>query len=301
MGAGHSHGNSAKKNIVLAFFLNLGFAAVELAGGLMTNSVAILTDALHDAGDALSLAISWYLEKISGRPRDAKYSYGYKRYSLLGSVVISAVLTFGSLIMISESVKRLIEPQKTDAQGMLYLAIFGIAINGFAALRMKQGHSFSERAIFLHFIEDVLGWIAVLIGSILMLYFPVPWFDPVISIAIAIWVLINVVRNLTKVMRIFLQEIPADIEIEKLTEALDALPGVKSLHDLHVWSLDGQSHIMTMHVVMKRAADQKKIKTEARRIGREFGINHATVELETERESESCAAESEHDDHDHRH
>jgi cobalt-zinc-cadmium efflux system protein len=301
MSANHNHGENADKNIAVAFFLNLSFAVIELAGGLITNSVAILTDALHDLGDALSLAVSWYLQKISKRPRDVKYTYGYKRFSLLGSVVISAVLTFGSLIMITESVKRLITPEKTDAKGMLYLALLGITINGFAALRMKRGNSFNEHAVFLHFMEDVLGWIAVLIGSILMIYFPVAWFDSAISIGIAVWVLINVMRNLNRVMRVFLQETPVGVDIENITEAIGKIFGVKSIHDLHIWSLDGQSHIMTLHAVIFNGTNAIPIKSAIKETSHIFGIDHTTVEIETE--LELCAAELEHniegEKHDH--
>ncbi|GBF48642.1 cation diffusion facilitator family transporter [Leptospira ryugenii] len=284
----HSHDqDTAGKNIAIGFVLNLLFAGIELIGGLYTNSVAILSDALHDFGDALSLAVSWYLQKVSKKPRDIKYSYGYKRFSLLGSLVISIVLTIGSIIMITESVKRLIEPQSTNAQGMFYLAILGITINGIAAMRMKRGNSLNERAVFLHFMEDVLGWVAVLIGSILMLFFPVVWFDPLISIGIAIWVLINVFKNLNKVSRIFLQETPENLDINKLQAELEKVTTLSSLHDLHIWSLDGQHHIMTLHAVVAKEstpAERIKIKKSLRAVAQSYNIEHTTIEIEIENE-----------------
>ncbi|HRP68931.1 MAG TPA: cation diffusion facilitator family transporter, partial [Turneriella sp.] len=197
----HEHGRVGK-NLAIGVVLNFLFAIVELVGGLLTNSVAILTDALHDFGDALSLVVAWVLQKISEKPRDAKFSYGYKRFSLMGTVFISTILAVGAIVMITESVKRFLAPQAVDAKGMLWLAVFGVLINGLAALRMKRGTSFSERAVFLHFMEDVLGWIAVLIGSVVMLFYPAPWLDPLLSMGIALWVLYNVVRNLNQVGRI---------------------------------------------------------------------------------------------------
>ncbi|MBV6492632.1 MAG: Cadmium, cobalt and zinc/H(+)-K(+) antiporter [Turneriella sp.] len=283
----HDH-KSVGKNIALGVVLNLLFAVIELIGGFITNSVAILTDALHDFGDALSLVVAWVLQKTSEKPRDVRFSYGYKRYSLMGTVFISTILAVGSVIMISESVKRFFHPQEANAQGMFILAVFGIAINGIAALRMKRGKSLSERAIFLHFMEDVLGWIAVLLGSILMIFFRLPWFDPLLSLGIAVWVLYNVVRNLNSVAKIFLQQIPHGIEIEKIHEAMVAVKGVCSVHDLHIWTLDGESHVMTLHAVINPRAKAAKIKLALKEVAHRLSIGHVTIEIEYG--EEDCAS-----------
>ena len=189
---------------------------IELIGGLFTNSVAILSDALHDFGDALSLAVAWYLQKVSQKPRDQFYSYGYKRFSLLGALVVSSVLLIGVALVIRESVVRLLNPQAADAKGMLVLAILGIAINGFAALRVKKGSSLNERAVYLHLLEDVLGWIAVLISSIVMIFFHLPVLDPLISLAISVFILFNVFKNLRSVVKILLLEVPQHLKLDEL-------------------------------------------------------------------------------------
>jgi cobalt-zinc-cadmium efflux system protein len=283
----HSHGGAATKNIATAFLLNLGFAVVELVGGLFTNSVAILSDALHDFGDSVSLGIAWALQKRSQQGRDAKFSYGYKRFSLLGSVFLSGVLLVSSIFIVTEAVQRLADPQEVHAQGMFWLAVAGIAVNGFAALRLKRGTSPGERAVWLHLMEDVLGWVAVLAASFVMLFVRHPLvrlLDPLLSIGITAWVLTNVWRNLRATFRILLQGTPSEIDTSRLTAEITAVEGVEGIHDLHVWSQDGESHVMTLHVVTREdlsAADIQRIKERVRDIGRHHNADHVTVEFET--------------------
>ncbi|MDR0737888.1 MAG: cation diffusion facilitator family transporter [Prevotellaceae bacterium] len=290
----HHHGHTQRrisKNIGLAFFLNLGFAVIELIGGLLTNSVAILSDAFHDAGDCVSLGVSWHLQKVSGRGRDNRYSYGYRRFSLLGALFISVVLLIGSAFIIKESIARIIAPEPAHAQGMLLLAVLGIVINGLAALRMKKGASFNERALFLHIMEDVLGWIAVLVASVVMLFVNLPVIDPILSLAICVWVLYNVYKNLKETLKVLLQEIPGNVDMEKLETALLALEHVLQIHDLHVWTLDGEQHIMTLHVVIDdnlQTEDRQALKASIKAACDEFDIHHVTVEFETETETEKC-------------
>lgn len=283
--------NSPVKNIITAFALNLSFAIIELIGGLLTNSVAILSDALHDFGDSLSLGVAYYLQKKSEKKGDKFYSYGYKRFSLLGSIFISVVLLVSSVFIVEESIRRIITPQETNAQGMFILAILGIIVNGAAVLRMHKGKSHNERAVTLHMMEDLLGWLAVLAASFIMIFIDVPVIDPILSIAITVWVLFNVYRNLKETFRIMLQEVPKDIDINKIEKELLKIDGVKSIHDLHIWTLDGEKHIMTVHIVSGLPLDSetvKRLKYEARKSILELNINHITVEIEGENESGDC-------------
>ena len=275
---GHVHGKAAE-NIAAAFLLNAFFVVVEAVGGWATNSVAILSDALHDFGDCLSLATAWFLARKAEKPRDARYSYGYRRFSLLGAVFLSGVLTVSSAFMVAEAVLRLLAPQPVAARGMLWIAVFGVLVNGAAALRVGRGTSLNERAVFLHVMEDALGWIAVLVAAGVMLVADIPVLDPLLSLAIALWVLVNVARNLRSVFRILLQAVPEGVDPEALTARLLVLDGVESVHDLHLWSLDGESHVMTLHVVT-RAADPQTVKREIVGIARGESIGHVTVEFE---------------------
>ncbi|MCF8223376.1 MAG: cation diffusion facilitator family transporter [Bacteroidales bacterium] len=280
------------RHISLAFFLNLVFTIIEIAGGLLTNSIAIISDALHDLGDTISLAAAWYLQKVSNRGSDKKYTYGYKRFSLLGAIIISVMLLVGSVFVIRESVSRIFAPDEVNAKGMMLLAVLGIIVNGIAVLRLRKGTTLNEKAVYIHMLEDVLGWIAVLIVSIIMIFVDAPVLDPLLSIGITIWVLFNVYKNLKKTFRILLQEAPRDIDIDKLENELLKTEGILSIHDLHLWSLDGENNILTMHAVLPGDTSdsfQNVIKTKIRSTCEDFGIRHATIEFEAE--GEECVFE----------
>ena len=269
---------NSTKNIRAAFFLNLAFAFVELIGGIITNSVAILSDAVHDFGDSISLAIAWALQKKSNKAKDDKYSYGYKRFSLLSSVILSGILLVGSILILVEAIGRLFNPQEVNAQGMLWLAILGIIVNGLAALSVKRGKTLNERAVFLHIMEDVLGWIGVLVISIVMIFVNLPILDPILSISITIWVLYNVYKNLKATFNILLQAFPKDVDVKKLTKEIEAIDNVISIHDLHIWTQDGNSHVMTLHIVAEK--NYETIKLKVREMVKAYNIDHVTIELE---------------------
>ena len=275
----HSHENNATKNISFAFFLNLFFVVVEVIGGLFTNSIAILSDALHDFGDCLSLAVAWVFQKKATQKRDHKYTYGYRRFSLLGSIFLSGILVVSSALVLFEAGKRIYEPQEVNAHGMLWIAIVGVIINGTAALRLKKGSSLNERAVFLHIMEDVLGWIAVLTASVVMMFVNIPVLDPILSIVISVWVLTNVYRNMRDTFKIMLQATPENIDIEELEVKLSSIEDVISIHDLHLWTMDGESHIMTLHVV-SNAANTEQLKHNILDIAKPFHIDHVTIEIE---------------------
>ena len=287
----HHHDHSTK-NITVAFWLNTGFALLEVAGGLYTNSVAILSDALHDFGDSLSLGLSWYFQKKSTRKRDPSFSYGYGRFSLLGAFINSFVLVIGSVFILQEAIDRLSHPQTPDATGMLILSVIGILVNGMAMLRLKRGSSLNERVVSLHFLEDVLGWVAVLIGSVVMLFFEVPILDPVLSIAIALYILFNVYKNLRSVFRIVLQGVPENVNETEIRNKVLTVPGVTGVHDLHAWTMDGQFNILTLHVVVGDEITSQKmetIKKDVRHCLQHLHLNHITIE--TESAKENCGLE----------
>lgn len=269
---------NSTKNIRTAFFLNLAFAFVELIGGVITNSVAILSDAVHDFGDSISLAIAWALQKKSNKTKDDKYSYGYKRFSLLSSVILSGILLVGSILILVEAIGRLFNPQEVNAQGMLWLSILGIIVNGLAALSVKRGKTLNERAVFLHIMEDVLGWIGVLVISIVMIFANLPILDPILSISITIWVLYNVYKNLKATFNILLQAFPKNVDVKKLTKEIEAIDNVISIHDLHIWTQDGNSHVMTLHIVAEK--NYETIKLKVREMVKAYNIDHVTIELE---------------------
>jgi cobalt-zinc-cadmium efflux system protein len=290
----HDHHHHTEGNVKVAFFLNLGFTVIEIIGGLYTNSLAILSDALHDLGDSLSLGMSWYFQRLSKKGRTTTFSYGYRRFSLLGAIINSIVLIVGSIIILTHAIPALLNPHETNAQGMLYLAILGIVVNGAAVLKLRKGHSINEKVVSLHLLEDVLGWVAVLIGSIIMLYFDAPYIDPLLSIMISLFVLFNVYKNLRKSFLVILQGIPDEVDIETIRKKLRNMEQVADLHDCHVWSMDGDYNVMSIHLTLKKNYDldeQISIKEKARKLLKDESINHITIELEhpdEECELEDC-------------
>ena len=278
----HSH-NHSEGNIKIAFFLNLGFTIVEIIGGLYTNSLAILSDALHDLGDSLSLGLSWYFQRLSKKGSTKKFSYGYKRFSLLGAIINSIVLVVGSIFILSKAIPELFNPEETNAQGMLYLAILGVVVNGAAVFKLRKGKSLNEKVVSLHLLEDVLGWIAVLIGSIVMIYFDLPFVDPLLSILISIFVLYNVYRNLKKSMRVILQGTPKEVSLIDIQKKVKDISVISEVHDCHIWSLDGNYNILTMHIRLKkdlRLSSIAKIKKKIHSVLNNEPIQHITIEFE---------------------
>lgn len=257
-----------------------------MAGGLWTNSVAVLTDAMHDAGDCLILGAAWYLQLVAMKGRDARYSYGYGRYSMLGGWLTSLVLIAGALFMLTMSVPRLWEPQEPHALGMMGIAVFGLIMNGIAAWKLHGGATLNERGAYLHLLEDVLGWAAVLVGAVIIHFTGWLVVDPLLSIAISIYILGNAIGTLRRGTGILMQQIPPDIDMQAVRNALMAIPHVKDLHDQHTWTLDGSFIVHTVHMVVGDVdlASALDVKARARKELKRLGIHHATIELEWERE-----------------
>jgi len=278
----HHYGHTDVKNIRAAFFLNLSFTIIELVGGLITNSVAILSDAVHDLGDSFSLGLSWYFQKVAKRPRTKEYTYGYKRFSLLGAVINSVVLLVGSILILTHAIPRLFNPQHPDVKGMLLLAVLGVIINGMAVLRLRKGSSINERVVSLHLLEDVLGWLAVLVGAGIMYFVDAPFIDPLLSILISLYILYNVYRNIRQSLRIILQGSPSQLDMEEEKRSLLEIGEVQDVHDLHAWSVDGEYNVMTVHVVLRSALPmeaQHRLKLEIRDKLLSMGVQHCTIEF----------------------
>lgn len=288
----HTHQHSDVKNIKVAFFLNLAFTVLEIVGGFFTNSIAILSDAVHDLGDSLSLGLAWYFQKMAKKGSSATFSYGYKRFSLLGAIINSIVLTVGSIFVLSAAIPRLFNPEAPHAQGMFLLAIVGILVNGAAVLRLKKGNSINEKVVSLHLLEDVLGWTAILVGSVIMYFFDLPIIDPILSVVISLYVLSNVYKNLRQSLHIILQGIPDEMNITEISDFLKQNHAIENVHDLHIWSIDGNYNVLTIHIVLKDSLLLDKladIKNEIRDSLTLKGIHHATIEFEMI--DENCSME----------
>ncbi len=292
-----------EKNILIAFILNLAFSVFEFFGGVFTGSVAIMSDAVHDIGDAASIGMSYFFEKKSKKQPDEKYTYGYLRYSVIGSVITTLILLFGSVIVIYNAVVRILNPKDISYNGMIVFAVVGVCVNFLAAIITRKGGTLNQKAVNLHMLEDVLGWIVVLIGAIVMKYTNIAIIDPILSILVAIFIIVNAVENLKEALDLFLEKTPCGVDINEIKEHITEIDGVVSVHHIHLWSMDGLNNYATMHVVA--SGDLHEIKHKIRKELHEHGIGHATLEFETEDEhchDEHCHTETnQHVGHHHHH
>ena len=283
----HDHGLG---NIRMAFFLNISFTLIEIAGGIYTNSVTILSDALHDLGDSLSLGMSWYFEKVAQRKRDASFTYGYGRFSLLAAFINALVLIIGSVFILKEAVGRLWAPERPDVQGMFVLALIGVLFNGIAVFRMRSGKTMNEQVMTWHLMEDVLGWVAVLILSVVMYFVDAPILDPIFSLVFTAYILWHVLKNFKQTLKIFLQAKPVHFDTAEFEGWVAAQAEIVEVHDLHAWSMDGDFDVVSLHLVVADHMEQEGIvalKKKVRAKLQEQEMEHATIEVEFE--AERCA------------
>lgn len=294
----------AEKNILIAFLLNMSFSIFELIGGIFTNSVAIISDAVHDFGDSISIGISYVLEKKSKKKPDSKYTFGYTRYSILGAFITNAILITGSVLVIINAIQRIMNPVEINYDGMIIFAVFGVIVNFLAAHFTKEGDSLNQKAVNLHMLEDVLGWVVVLIGAIVIKFTEINIIDAIMSIGVAIFILIHALKSFKSIVDLFLEKIPNGIEIQELKEHLLEIENVKDVHHIHIWSMDGFNNYATMHIVtdLKETNELKhKVKEELK----EHGISHTTIEIEEQGhecdEPECTIEETHHNGHHHHH
>lgn len=293
-----------EKNMALAFVLNLLFAVLEIAGGIWTGSVAIVSDAIHDLGDALSIGLACALEHKSKRQPDETYTYGYSRFSALGGAITTLILLIGSVLVIFHAVERMVNPTPIRYNGMLALAVFGVTVNFAAAWLTRDGDSLNQRAVNLHMLEDVLGWMVILVGAVVMRLTDCVLLDPVLSIGTALFILLHALKNMREVLDLFLLRAPRDLHCGDVKAHLLALEGVEEVHHLHLWSLDGHHHYASGHIVT--TGNAAAVKESVRKELADHGIVHATLELE--QPGEPCqhrectvAACSAHGHHHHHH
>ena len=295
----------SEKNIFIAFLLNLLFAIIELVGGFVTNSISIISDSVHDFGDALSIGMAYFLEKKSNKKPDKNYTYGYLRYSMLSALLTSTILLVGAVFVIVGAIPRLINPVEVNHDGMLILAILGVVINLIAAAKTSHSHNLNEKAINLHLIEDVLGWVAVLAGSIVIKFTGLYIIDPILSIGITIYILYHVYKNIKEVFNVLLEKAPSDVDLEKLKEELNNIEKVKDVHHIHIWTMDNIHHYITLHAMVEKEVDLEQVKHEIRETLEKYNLTHSTIEIEYNKcehgECEIKHVEHEHCHHHHHH
>lgn len=283
MSHSHNHAPRGDKNILVAFAFNATFSVIELIGGYLTNSMAIYSDALHDFGDSLALLFSYFAEKFSQKSPDDKFTFGYRRFSTLAAFINGVVLLSGSLYVIFEAVKRIQAPEPVKADGMIVLAILGISVNAFAAYKMSKSTGANPKMVMYHLLEDLFGWVSVLIVSIILLFKPWYILDSILSILVSLVIIRGVYKSLSKVLMIFMQKFPKDLDIEKVKSEVKALDLVEDVHEVKGWTIDGESHYLRFHIMVNNSTDISEIDSLKKIIKKKLqkhNVRYSTIEFE---------------------
>ncbi len=285
----HSHGKAvdfrsrdqAVKNIKVVFFINILFSIIEVIFGLLFNSVAILADAVHDFGDAVSVGLAWFFQQYSTKEANTEFSFGHQRFSLLGALITAIVLLVGSVVVLTQSIPRIFNPEEVNAEGMFFLAIFAIILNGYAAYRLSKGTSKNESVLNLHMLEDVLGWVGVLIMSVVVRF--TDWYilDPIFSVAISIFIFVRTLPIFISTVKIFLEGVPEGVDIDELQNNILNIDEVHAVSHLHVWTIDGEENAMTVTIFVSTEDPYRieEIKNQIRLLTKGLNISHSTIEI----------------------
>ena len=272
---------SSKYTVWLAFFLNLSYATIEFIAGGVFGSSAVLADSVHDLGDAIAIGISALLETISNREEDRQYTLGYKRFSLLGALVTAVILMIGSVLVILENITKIVHPQPVNDEGILWLGIIAVTINVLASLVVRKGKTKNESILSLHFLEDTLGWLAVILMAIVLRF--TDWYilDPLLSLVISFFILSKAIPRFWSAIKIFLDAVPQGLDSEKIEQDLLSLENVKSINQLSIWSMDGLENNAIVHLCLEDWARMEECKEAIRSQLRQSGVHNITIEVDT--------------------
>ena len=275
----------AKYPVWLAFFLNLTYAIVEFIAGGVFGSSAVLADSVHDLGDAIAIGISAFLESISNREEDSHYTLGYKRFSLLGAMVTAVILMTGSVLVILENIAKIFHPQPVNDEGILWLGIIAITINVLASLVIRKGQTKNESILSLHFLEDTLGWVAVILMAIVLRF--TDWYilDPLLSLAISFFILSKALPRFWSTLKIFLDAVPEGVDIQKIKTDLAELDHIASINQLNLWTMDGLEKNAIVHVCLKEMEHMETCKESIRIFLKDCGFQNITIEVDVDLES----------------
>jgi cobalt-zinc-cadmium efflux system protein len=272
-----------EKRVRLAAFLNLAFTVLEIFGGFWTNSLAILSDALHDFGDSVALLVSWLFERGAKKSPDVNRTFGYQRLSLFSAIISASILVGGSILIMFQAIPRLINPETVNSTGMLGIAIIGIVFNGLGFISLKKGESLNEKVLSWHLLEDVLGWAAILVGAVIIYFGKVYILDPILTIGLTVFIIYNVTKSLREAINILMQGVPKHINLQKVKKDLQNIQGVLGIHDIHIWSLEGETDVFTAHVVLDNQTlrNPEPTKHIIKETLLKHHIEHSTIELES--------------------
>lgn len=288
-----------EERVRFAAFLNIAFTVLEIVGGFWTNSLAILSDALHDFGDSVALLASWFFERASRKQPDNNRTFGYQRLSLFSALFSASILIGGSIVIIFQAIPRFLNPALVNASGMMVIAVIGIIFNGAGFLLLKKGESLNEKVLSWHLLEDVLGWLGILVGGVIIYFYKIYILDPIMTIGLTAFIIYNVTKNLREAINILMQGVPKHINLEAVKQDILAIKGVVGLHDIHIWSLEGETDVFTAHVILddETLRSPEQTKQTIKETLQKHHIEYSTIELESKHQCSGMVCEEQNKEH----
>ncbi|MGR3888436.1 cation diffusion facilitator family transporter [Pseudomonas sp. 1152_12] len=289
MSAGHNHGQvraGHERLLWIALGLTSSFMIAEVIGAFITGSLALLSDAAHMMTDALALAISLVAIQVAKRAADRKRTFGYARFEILAAA-FNALLLFGvAFYILYEAYQRLQAPAEIQSTGMLVIAVLGLIVNLICMklLSAASGESLNVKGAYLEVWSDMLGSIGVIIAALVIMFTGWGWIDSVVAAAIGFWVLPRTWTLLKESMNVLLQGVPDGIDIDQVEQAIRSVPGVKDVHDLHIWALTSGKNVLSSHLVANSAlgTEQQILTLVTEMLHEQFDISHVTLQVEGE-------------------
>jgi cobalt-zinc-cadmium efflux system protein len=282
----HRHSDIGKIKLGNAFkigiTINIIFIVAEILSGIASNSMALISDAGHNLSDVLALAFSWIAVSLSQRKPTLKFTYGFRRSTILIALVNTILLLVAVVFIVYETIERIKNPVHINAGSVMFIASIGIAVNGFTAWLFMKGkqNDLNIRSAFLHFVGDALVSFGVVVAGIIMYYTGIQWVDSVVSFAIISVILYSAYHLLIESVSLALDAVPENIEIEEVRDLLQKLPEVSGVHDLHIWALGTSDAALTVHLTTLKQTDISFITMIQSRLNEKFGIDHATIQVE---------------------
>ena len=282
----HAHLDLKGRNLIISILLNIGITVAQVIGGLLSGSLSLLSDALHNFSDVLSLIISYIATVISKKEASTNKTFSYKRAEIIAAFVNAASLIIVAIILIKEAVERFYNPQEVESDLVIWLSIVAIAGNGFSVLLLKKdaNSNMNMKSVYLHLLTDMMASVAVLIGGLLMMFFKWYWVDPILTFAIAIYLIFmgyDLLKESTRVLMLFT---PNSIEVQKIVESIKKIEPIKNVHHVHIWQLNEDEVHLEAHIDFNEDIRLSRFDTILEEIEKElyhnYGINHVNIQPE---------------------
>ncbi|WP_411029365.1 cation diffusion facilitator family transporter [Spongiimicrobium sp. 3-5] len=282
----HPHPDLKGRNLVISILLNVVITVSQVIGGIISGSLSLLSDALHNFSDVLSLIISYIATLLSKKEASTNKTFGYKRAEIIAAFVNAATLIIVAIILIKEAVERFLEPQEIASELVIWLSLLGILANGFSVLLLKKDSdkNMNMKSAYLHLLTDMMASVAVLVGGILMKFFGMYWVDAALTLAIALYLIYmgyDLLKASTKVLMLFT---PETIEVQQIVEAIGNIEPVKNVHHVHIWQLNEDEVHLEAHIDFKKDIKLSEFDVVLNQIEEEvyhnFGINHVNIQPE---------------------